>query len=480
MPLCQGCQNITFNPVKEDSLDEFEAVIHPDLASLERSAKSRKCNLCFALHGMVLRESLENASGDRDYPFARLDVALFINYKDEDSDEWAFVDHEVGRDDNDLGENLKFHHGFFTHCLRICNPEAISRSSWRLEQEAITSSADQLEATDAALDVRSSDTSTGSHAAVALMRSWIKKCEHDHQVCGKKSFDTVSAYPKRLLDVSRAEGESGAVLLVLSSKLLQQHEIPKYATLSHRWKPGQVCITTASTEPEYAREGIPTNSLSRTFREACITVKSLGLRYLWIDSLCIIQQGDDASKAQEILKMADYYQNAYLNISAATERSEGLWQPRDGDTNRPFMLPIVICTPNLPRKRQRSIIRVAPRLTGPKSHLDDRGWILQERLFARRTIFFDPYWVSFQCAEMSASESCPEGVQHDSHTNSLRLEYDMGSSVSRDVALSIMGGKLRGLSSEVASGRDIGNEMRIPILRAILNPANKFFFIKVT
>lgn len=458
MPLCRSCQNITFNPTKEDSLDEFEAVIHADLASLERSAKSRKCNLCVALYGMIQRESLENTPRDQGYPFARQEVALIINYREEDSDEWVYVDHEVGRNDNDLGENLKFHHALFTHCLRVCNPEAIWRSSWTLEKEAITSSADQLEATDAASDVGFSDTSTGSHAAMALMRSWIKRCEHDHQVCGKRSFDTVSSYPTRLLDVSRAEGESGTLLLVLSSKLIQQHKRPNYATFSHRWNSGHVCITTASTERKYAQEGLPTKLLSRTFREACITVKNLGLRYLWIDSLCIIQQGDDASKAQEILRMADYYQNAYLNISAATERSEGLWQQRDGEAIRPFMLPIVICTPHLPRKRQQSIVRVAPRLKGPKSHLDDRGWILQERLFARRTIFFDPYWVSFQCAEMSASESCPEGIQHDSHTNSLRLEYDMGTEVSRDVALCIMGGKLRDLSSEVASGRDLGIE----------------------
>lgn len=453
MPLCQSCQNITFNPTKKDSLDEFEAVIHSDLASLERSAKSRKCDLCIALNSMIQRESLENISGDREYPSTRLDVALVIHYREEDSDEWTYVDHET-----DLGGNLKFVHALFTHCLRVCNPEAIWRSSWRLEREAITTSADQLEVIDAESEMTFSDTSTGSHAAMALMRSWINTCEHDHQVCRKNSFDILSSYPKRLLDVSRAEGESGTLFLVLSSKLIQQHKRPNYATLSHRWKPGHVCLTTASTERKYAEEGIPTKLLSRTFREACITVKNLGLRYLWINSLCIIQQGDDASKSQEILKMADYYQNAYLNISAAIERSEGLWQQRDGDSIRPFMLPIVICTPNLPRKKQQSIIRVAPRLTGPKSHLDDRGWILQERLFARRTIFFDPYWVSFQCAEMSASESCPEGVQHDSQTNSLKLEYDMGTDVSRDVVLSIMGGKLRDLSSEVASGRDIGDE----------------------
>ena len=259
-----------------------------------------------------------------------------------------------------------------------------------------------------------------------------------------------------LLDVSRAEGESGFVFLVSLAESSQQHKRPPYATLSHRWKPGHPCVTTSSTQRKYAQEGIPTKLLSRTFREACITAKNLGLSYLWIDSLCILQQGDDADKAREILRMADYYQNADLNIAAATGHNEGLWQKRDGEAVQPFIIPITINTPNLRRKTRRVVIKVAPCLKVARSHLDNRGWILQERIFARRTLFFDPYWVSFQCAEMSASENCPEGVRTDRNTNSTKLENDMGTEVSRDVTLSIMGGVLRGLSNEAANGEALG------------------------
>ena len=211
-------------------------------------------------------------------------------------------------------------------------------------------------------------------------------------------------------------------------------------------------MTTSSTEPEYAEDGIPVKLPTRTFREACITAKNLGLRYLWIDSLCTLQKGDDAGKAQEMLKMADYYQNADVNISAATEHNEGLWQKRDGEAIQPFHLPISINTPSLRKKTRRVMLRVAPCLKAAGSHLDRRGWILQERIFARRTIFFDPYWVSFQCAEMSASESCPQGIRIDRNTDSTKLEEDMATEVGRDVVLSIMGGMLQGLSREVASG----------------------------
>lgn len=123
------------------------------------------------------------------------------------------------------------------------------------------------------------------------------------------------------------------------------------------WKPGHSWITTSSTERKYAQEGIPTKLLLRTFREACITTKNLGLRYLWIDSLCIIQQADDVDKARELLRMADYYQNADLNISAATEHNDGLSQKRDGEAIQPFIIPITINTPNLRRKTRRVVYK---------------------------------------------------------------------------------------------------------------------------
>jgi hypothetical protein len=452
MVFCNSCQNITFDPVNENSCDSFEAVIHPDLASLERSVKSRECNLCVALYGMIQHHDLGFPKTDERILSDRLDVALGIHYKEESSDEWEFVD-ETGVNDSDAPYALVARHAKFSQAFRICNKESISRSELEREQTAVL--ADELEDTSAAFGKVSSDTSTGSDASLERMRSWIENCKRDHEICGKKPYESVSRYPARLLDVSRAEGESGVIFLVSAAEINQQHNNPPYATLSHRWKPENPYVTIKSTEQKHAQEGIQTKSLPRTFREGSITAKKLGLRYLWIDSLCILQD-NIADKEREMPKMADYYQNAELNVSAATGHNDGLWQERDGGATQPFNIPITINTPSLPRKTRKVVIRVAPILEGVVSHLDSRGWILQERIFPRRTLFFDPYWVSFECAEMTASESCPEGIRKDDNTNSVKLEGDMGTSVSRDTALSIMGGMLRDLDSQVDSRKVLG------------------------
>ncbi|KAF3762783.1 HET-domain-containing protein, partial [Cryphonectria parasitica EP155] len=250
---------------------------------------------------------------------------------------------------------------------------------------------------------------------MAVAREWIENCTNKHTNCGKRS--TEAGYtPTRLLDVSQAIDKSkGVVTLVDTTKhhnvaLSDGTRTVEYATLSHRWNPSYTCFTETSNIDDHLTKGIQINLLPKIFAEACITARKLGLRYIWIDSLCIIQDSN-TDKASEIPKMADYYQSAELNLSASTEVLEGLWSDRDGASTRPFKIKATLCLPA--GKRKEVVIDLAPVLRTNKSHLDYRGWILQERIFPRRTLFFDAYWLSFECGEMSASESCPRGVRLD-------------------------------------------------------------------
>jgi hypothetical protein len=86
--------------------------------------------------------------------------------------------------------------------------------------------------------------------------------------------------------------------------------------------------TTQSSLKQY-QESIPLHYLSKTFREAVLVCRNLGIRFLWIDSLCIIQD-DPQDWERESAKMADIYSGSYLNLAAAAaaDGREGLFFPR--------------------------------------------------------------------------------------------------------------------------------------------------------
>jgi uncharacterized hydantoinase/oxoprolinase family protein len=64
------------------------------------------------------------------------------------------------------------------------------------------------------------------------------------------------------------------------------------------------------------KEKIPASKLSRSFRDAISITKRLGLKYIWIDSLCIVQDSATDWEIESAL-MSDIYSNSYCNIAAA-------------------------------------------------------------------------------------------------------------------------------------------------------------------
>jgi hypothetical protein len=75
-------------------------------------------------------------------------------------------------------------------------------------------------------------------------------------------------------------------------------------------------LTTTRTNLNSFELSIPINSLSRTFQDALFTTMELGFQYIWIDSLCIVQDDPEDWK-QESLSMYGVYKNASCTISAS-------------------------------------------------------------------------------------------------------------------------------------------------------------------
>ncbi|KAK3354084.1 heterokaryon incompatibility protein-domain-containing protein, partial [Lasiosphaeria hispida] len=219
--------------------------------------------------------------------------------------------------------------------------------------------------------------------------------------------------PTRLLDLS-APGLGEDLVLYETAPT----EAPiTYATLSHRWGTTPP-ITTTISDLQKNLKRIYIESLPKTFREAVTFARKMEVRYLWIDSLCIIQDST-ADKDREIPKMASIYSNAIFNIaaSAAADSSEGLFRERSPSLFQPIELPLNFELADGTKKSCfATLSRLLHRQAGQKlqSTLDGRGWIFQERALSRRVFSFDGHMLWFECREIIASENLPRGASRGS------------------------------------------------------------------
>jgi hypothetical protein len=123
---------------------------------------------------------------------------------------------------------------------------------------------------------------TGDPAVAEPALSWLRKCLENHERCGRGQDPDF--FPPRLLDVSGNEPR-----LILTN--LETPDGP-YATLSHCWGPNPTFLRLTSSLIKEMQIQILTERLPENFRNAIQICRRLRVKYLWIDSLCIIQSGE--------------------------------------------------------------------------------------------------------------------------------------------------------------------------------------------
>ena len=161
-------------------------------------------------------------------------------------------------------------------------------------------------------------------------------------------------------------------------------------------------------------DGIDVDKLPPTFQQAIILTKSLGIEYIWIDSLCITQD-DDIDWANECSRMTSVYMNSFLNIgaNAAGDSRGGLFQQRSWKSVNPLVVPLT----HIPSGWHRKPVVLWPGLDDwnllDHAPLGERGWVVQERLLAPRTVHFLKHKVMWECDECQASETDVTGELED-------------------------------------------------------------------
>ena len=124
--------------------------------------------------------------------------------------------------------------------------------------------------------INKSDTS--SEQSTEKAKGWISSCTKKHRRCGTGG---PAPLPKRVIDLVRHAPD---VVLVEN-----ENTPDRYLALSHCWGKDKVIVTNGK-DLERHKERISFDSLPRTFQDAVIFGRKLSIRYLWIDSLCIIQE----------------------------------------------------------------------------------------------------------------------------------------------------------------------------------------------
>jgi hypothetical protein len=241
---------------------------------------------------------------------------------------------------------------------------------------------------------------TRAPASIEWARQRLQECVDSHASCGQESIPEL---PTRVLDL-RPDADD-----MMNVKLIRTQGLDaRYACLNHRWSRPAALETLKSNYVAHTK-GIGWDVLPKTFIEAIAIAQDLDLRYLWIDSLCIIQDDED-DKSHEIAKMSSTYTNAYITIAATHSDSSMHGCYSTGSLHHQDY--------RLPSSKQHGAITVETDLYVREkiAHIGEeraltpllkRGWVCQERLLSPRVLHFCEKELIWECRESSSCQcSC--------------------------------------------------------------------------
>lgn len=237
---------------------------------------------------------------------------------------------------------------------------------------------------------------TGSDISLGQARQWLSECLNGHAECTWHAKS--NGLPTRLLHID----ESGSHV-----RLCLRDEIPpetRYLSLSHCWGKHQP-LKLESKKFSAFRSSIPLADLPKTFREAISVVRFLGLSYIWIDSLCIIQD-DKEDWRRECTVMGLVYRSALAKIAATAARdgTVGCFFHRAPNLLEPFVITAETHNATTHFATQSN---ASNGLFGAHSPLYQRGWAIQEWYMALRILHFGRDTVFWECISSAASEAFP-------------------------------------------------------------------------
>lgn len=246
----------------------------------------------------------------------------------------------------------------------------------------------------------------GDRMMWSFLRKCLQTCMERHEECSARQ--KASWYPKRLLRLTRNEHKTDNLKLV---QMENQSAKTPYIALSHCWGKGSPLCTTTKNLSRHLQD-IALSDLPRTFQDCLTVAKEMDVSYIWIDSLCIIQD-DRTDWAVHAQDMDLVFENALFTVAAVSSIDGSVpflgpkapssrsnwqsidmkWENIDGEPDGRKVAGI---------KARRFDLGLNPyACDGP---LESRAWAWQERHLSVRTISFTEEEVRWKCDLVAVCE----------------------------------------------------------------------------
>ncbi|KAI3535880.1 hypothetical protein CABS01_00794 [Colletotrichum abscissum] len=262
---------------------------------------------------------------------------------------------------------------------------------------------------------------TSSDAAFQWFQARLQHCISEHSLC--RTTDSDRRMPTRVLDIGPFDDhvEGSQETTDCDIRLHETQGIcDRYVCLSYCWG-GTIDIRLTKDRYHSYMHRITWSSLPEGYRDAVRLTRKLGIRYIWIDSLCIIQDDKDDWRA-EAAHMASVFQGAHVTISGT--KSSNPHQSYFAHSDSKYKAKRVEHRDDKGKTWHANVRHTVPHFfssdaSGEPNYspgnfpLLNRGWVFQERLLSPRILHLGDVEMAWECNEVCACECMGETTIYD-------------------------------------------------------------------
>ncbi|KAH6957419.1 heterokaryon incompatibility protein-domain-containing protein, partial [Fusarium avenaceum] len=253
-------------------------------------------------------------------------------------------------------------------------------------------------------------------SAANVANRWIKTCEAKHSRCLKQAAPPEHAkMPTRLLGIGNADSKVW--------RIFQDPRHVPYAAHSHRWSSDTPELHTSNYK-NYCNAQ-PDDALPQSYQDIISICRAIPIRYLWIDSLCIIQDDNGYELLREAPLMMDIYQYAFLTLSICWDfpglslfrrcRPRSIPRPEpigyNGERDCVSESDEWVFVEETRQQELQAFVSGSP--------INQRAWVVQERCLSRRLLYLGNDQLYWECDGCTGSEVSPDSINNDGRRESM-------------------------------------------------------------